>query len=380
VEKEIREAITIIQTFITDDDIRTYYEPFEEKLVELDCDNFIQALDESQTFSQQSTERRDCQQQTSTSSLRHKNRRVETVPLNEEARRQVLGKISEKGISKYDYEYEAEENIWMSFWLVHRTEKYLCTLDELCEACPSGAREFREKAESRRRGSRYFTGDASAGQVVEISGFSLCDVESIAARVQVSEVQLAPARCLEKGNARVAVPHRSKASNCVFCATFCLVPEEFPVAITAIVKKTVKERTVGANYYDIRAVNAIFSHVGVRVSNKLSTELRTLLGVHLPPEKRLAGLLTLQKGLFVVADHVHCLGIDCGRKLIFNCGKDWADELSIAGFRDNKFGILQSIYSVNIHQPRLQKVQDIASDKAQIKILHDQMMSLFCKP
>ena len=115
----------------------------------------------------------------------------------------------------------------------------------------------------------------------------------------------------------------------------------------------------------------------MQVSNSIPPDLKLKIGADLAGEQRLAGLLTLQHGLFVVQYDVHCLGVDCERKLIFNCGKEWADELSMDGFHSNGFRSVEYIYLVSMNQSCIRRMKDIATNKASLKELGARMMSLF---
>ena len=48
---------------------------------------------------------------------------------------------------------------------------------------------------------------------------------------------------------------------------------------------------------------------------------------------QLALLIEQSDGLFVVTNSHHCVAVDCGRKLIFDCSKPYALTLSKSGFK-----------------------------------------------
>ena len=79
----------------------------------------------------------------------------------------------------------------------------------------------------------------------------------------------------------------------------------------------VKKRTGGAAHYDLRHISRIFKCVGVKITDK---QMEFLSGA----VDQLALLIEQSDGLFVVTNSHHCVAVDCGRKLIFDCSKPYA--------------------------------------------------------
>jgi hypothetical protein len=88
----------------------------------------------------------------------------------------------------------------------------------------------------------------------------------------------------------------------------------------------VKKRTSGAAHYDFAHIIHIFRCVGVAITGK---QMEFLSGA----VDKLALLIEQSDGLFVVTNSHHCVAVDCGRKLIFDCSKPYALTLSKSGFK-----------------------------------------------
>ncbi len=83
--------------------------------------------------------------------------------------------------------------------------------------------------------------------------------------------------------------------------------------------------------------------VGTKLSlSKLCNPAGQLLSKTLKPlNENLPWLMEQTTGLFLIVEGLHCVGVDCARQLIFDCG--WAtalklslDSLAYCGFRNVK--------------------------------------------
>ena len=141
----------------------------------------------------------------------------------------------------------------------------------------------------------------------------------------LSEVPVSPdfgqAPC---GADRVSVKNQSENSDCALCSVTELV--DLPDVAMEKVFAEVKKRTGGAAHYDLRHITRIFECVGVTITGK---QMEFLSGA----VDQLALLIEQSDGLFVVTNSHHCVAVDCGRKLIFDCSKPYALTLSKSGFK-----------------------------------------------
>ena len=89
-------------------------------------------------------------------------------------------------------------------------------------------------------------------------------------------------------------------------------------------------------------------------------------------------VIDLQEGMFVVTYHGHAVGIDCKRRLIFDCAFEFAVELSNDGFV--KCGILaaQHVRQILVHDSRRRKLVSSAKDAEFVKLLKVEMSARFC--
>ena len=126
------------------------------------------------------------------------------------------------------------------------------------------------------------------------------------------------------GADRVSVKNRSEDSDCAFCSVVELV--DMPECAIDLAFNEVKKRTGGATHYDLISISCIFSCVGVEIINK---QMEFLSGA----VDQLELLIEQSNGLFVVTNSYHCVAVDCGRKLIFDCSKPYALTLSKSGFK-----------------------------------------------
>ena len=130
-----------------------------------------------------------------------------------------------------------------------------------------------------------------------------------------------------------------------------------------------KERTSGAELYDWPAITSILRHVGITLSTpKLDVN-----------EDRLKKLIALQEGLFVVTYHGHAVGIDCKRRLIFDCAFEFAVELSNDGFV--QCGIIiaaQHVRQILVNDSMRRKLVSGANDAEFVKLLKVEMLARFC--
>ena len=123
---------------------------------------------------------------------------------------------------------------------------------------------------------------------------------------------------------RVSVKNLSENSDCALCSVTELV--DLPDVAMEKVFAEVKKRTSGAAHYDFAHIIPIFRCVGVAITGK---QMEFLSGA----VDKLALLIEQSDGLFVVTNSHHCVAVDCGRKLIFDCSKPYALTLSKSGFK-----------------------------------------------
>ena len=128
----------------------------------------------------------------------------------------------------------------------------------------------------------------------------------------------------ESGADRVNVKNRSENEHCMLCSVNELA--DLPGAAMEKVFAEVKKRTGGSAYYDFAHIARIFICVGVEITYKQ-------MGFFTHAVDKLALLIEQSDGLFVVTNSHHCVAVDCGRKLIFDCSKPYALTLSKSGFK-----------------------------------------------
>ena len=183
----------------------------------------------------------------------------------------------------------------------------------------------------------------------------------------VTKVMPELAQCPEISLALVRVPYQSFDSNCLLFAVFNPLVG-FPTAIKRLVFDTVKERTGGAELYDWPAITPILRHVGITLSTpKLDVT-----------EDRLKKLIALQEGMFVVTYHGHAVGIDCKRRLIFDCAFEFAVELSNDGFVQCGIIAAQHVRQILVNDSMRRKLVSGAKDAEFVKLLKVEMLARFC--
>ena len=97
-----------------------------------------------------------------------------------------------------------------------------------------------------------------------------------------------------------------------------------PDDVLDVVVAEVKTRTFDENHYDFKHIS-IFQYVGVHITDKQTEFLSGAV-------KKLELLIEQTDGLFAVTNRYHSVAVDCGRRLIFNCGKPYAFKLSKCSF------------------------------------------------
>ena len=194
-------------------------------------------------------------------------------------------------------------------------------------------------------------------------GLARCDESSAV----VSKVLPELAQCLENSRAHVRVPFQSFDSHCLLFAVLNPLVD-FPTAIKRLVFETVKARTGGAQLYDWPDINPVLQHVGITMSTpKLDLT-----------EDRLKGLLALQEGMFVVTYHGHAVGIDCKRRLIFDCAFEFAVDFSNDGFVQCGILAAQHVRQIVVNDSRRRKLVSGAKDAEVLKLLKFEMLERFC--
>ena len=95
-------------------------------------------------------------------------------------------------------------------------------------------------------------------------------------------------------------------------------------------------------------------------------------------ENRLKGLIALQEGMFVVTYHGHAVGIDCKRRLIFDCAFKFAVELSNDGFVQCGIIAAQHVRQILVNGSMRRKLVSGAKDAEFVKLLKVEMLARFC--
>ena len=167
--------------------------------------------------------------------------------------------------------------------------------------------------------------------------------------------------------AHVLVPYQSTDSDCLLFAVLNPLVG-FPTVIKRLVLDIVKARTGGAKLYDWPDITPILEHVGITV---------------IPPkldltEDRLKGLIALQEGMFVVTYHGHAVGIDCKRRLIYDCAFEFAVELSNDGFVQCGILAAQHVRQILVNDSMRRKLLSGAKDTEFMNLLKAKMFALFC--
>ena len=167
--------------------------------------------------------------------------------------------------------------------------------------------------------------------------------------------------------AHVLVPYQSTDSDCLLFAVLNPLVG-FPTVIKRLVLDTVKARTGGAKLYDWPDITPILEHVGITVIlPKLDLT-----------EDRLKGLIALQEGMFVVTYHGHAVGVDCQRRLIYDCAFVNAVELSNDGFVHCEIFAAQHVRRIVLKDSRIRKLLSGSKDAEFMKLLKAKMFALYC--
>jgi len=89
-------------------------------------------------------------------------------------------------------------------------------------------------------------------------------------------------------------------------------------------------------------------------------------------------LIALQEGMFVVTYHGHAVGIDCKRRLIFDCAFEFAVELSNDGFVQCGIIAAQHVRQILVNDSMRRKLVSGAKDAEFVKLLKVEMLARFC--
>jgi hypothetical protein len=92
----------------------------------------------------------------------------------------------------------------------------------------------------------------------------------------------------------------------------------------------------------------------------------------------LKGLIALQEGMFVVTYRGHAVGIDCKRRLIYDCAFEFAVELSNDGFVKCDILAAQHVRQIIVNDSRRRKLVSGAKDAEFLKALRDELLARFC--
>jgi len=95
-------------------------------------------------------------------------------------------------------------------------------------------------------------------------------------------------------------------------------------------------------------------------------------------EDRLKKLIAIQEGMFVVTYHGHAVGIDCKRRLIYDCAFEFAVELSNDGFVQCGILAAQHVRQILVNDSMRRKLLSGAKDTEFMKLLKAKMFALFC--
>ena len=179
----------------------------------------------------------------------------------------------------------------------------------------------------------------------------------------------------QEGSERVSIKLFSDDKDCILYSPANMVA--LPDAVFELVVAEVKTRTAEDDYDSFNAVTNTFNTVGVCISKK---NLGFLSGV----ENKLARLVEQQEGMFLVTNMFHCVGVDCGRRLIFDCGKPFALKLSERNFgsckifatTDNEEHKVGEIRRVTVDQNRYRQLCEMIHDQSALYALKKKLSSL----
>ena len=208
---------------------------------------------------------------------------------------------------------------------------------------------------------------AEESRDVQVDGVGLGFARGAEKTPIVTKVPPELARSPEISLAHVRIPHQSSDSDCLLFAVLNPLVG-FPTAIKRLVLDTVKARTGGVKLYDWPDITPILRHVGITVL-PLKLDLT---------EDRLKGLIALQEGMFVVTYRGHAVGIDCKRRLIFDCAFEFAVELSNDGFVQCGIIAAQHVRQILVNDSMRRKLVSGAKDAEFVKLLKVEMLARFC--
>ena len=186
--------------------------------------------------------------------------------------------------------------------------------------------------------------------------------------VRVTEVLPGLARCPEKELAQVQIIHKSLDGDCLLYAVLNPLIG-FPMTIQRLVIDTVKVRTGGAKRYDWFNITPVLRHVGITVLK--TTKLNVT-------DDRLMELIALREGQFVVTYQGHAVGVDCSRRLIYDCAFDYAVDLSPEGFVRCDIHVGQKIRQIEINYSRLCTMIEVAENEKDLTALQFDLLERFC--
>ena len=133
---------------------------------------------------------------------------------------------------------------------------------------------------------------------------------------QASRSGLCDTKIIEK----VLVAHQYKNRHCIPSAVLnMLLVDDYPICLQDIAMEQVM--THAMELTDFETISGIFNPLGI--------ELRKLkLKCSISQDKMFDWLLDRKDGLFAVGNDAHFVGVDCGRRLIFDCTKQFARSLT----------------------------------------------------
>jgi hypothetical protein len=147
-----------------------------------------------------------------------------------------------------------------------------------------------------------------------------------ATRISVTDLISAPfTSCRDHSVAKISVAYQSKIGDCVPFAPLNLLLADYPTSLKERLSGALLSKVQG-RLCDFNDVSTIFQDFGV--------ELRHLrLKGSVPKDKMVDWLLAQREGLFAVSTDCHCIGVDCNRRLIFDCAESFALSMTITYFR-----------------------------------------------
>ena len=95
-------------------------------------------------------------------------------------------------------------------------------------------------------------------------------------------------------------------------------------------------------------------------------------------DDRLMELIALREGQFVVTYQGHAVGVDCSRRLIYDCAFDYAVDLSPEGFVRCDIHVGQQIRQIEINYSRLCTMIEVAENEKDLIALQFDLLERFC--